>query len=305
MVPWLEHPKYVTARERLIAYLRSTKYRFRRLAPVLFICGGAGSPRRDVLRDYLQKYRPELNLFYAENVWERIAARGSRNALEMESDLASLADLVIIIVESPGTYAELGAFSLSEPLRKKLVAIVDRRYMTEPSFISTGPLRWIDSDSQYSPTIYAYLTHILSAADEIEARIDRIPKSRASRVDDLGSSPKHLLFFLSDLISVIHPATMDAIEYYLNRIAPSLPSTNIDVPTLVGLGVAMGLLREEKLMIDGRCHIFFLPMDPAALERPFHHTKLLDLESLRAAHASVLLSLDAAREVMQELRRVR
>ncbi len=32
----------------------------------------------------------------------------------MESDLANLADMLVIIVESPGTFAELGAFSLNK-----------------------------------------------------------------------------------------------------------------------------------------------------------------------------------------------
>jgi hypothetical protein len=305
MAPWLGHPKYVAARERLIQYLQSTKYRFRRLSPVLFLCGGAKSARRDALREYLRKYRPELNLFYAETVWDQIAARGDRNALEMESDLASLADIVVVIVESPGTFAELGAFSISDALRKKLVAIVDKRFRAEESFISTGPLRWVDAESHYAPTIYASFSHILEAADEVEDRIKRIPQSRASRVSDLGSSQKHLLFFLTDLISVIHPATVLTVEYYLSRIAPSLLGSRISVPTLVGLGVAMNLLNEQRLRVDSIEHVFFSPKEPDAIGRPFHHSKLLDLESLRAAHVSVLLSIAEAREVMGELQRLR
>ncbi|MBZ5522067.1 MAG: retron St85 family effector protein [Acidobacteriia bacterium] len=303
---WLEHPKYVPVRDRLIEYLRSNKYRFRRLAPVLFLCGGAGSARRDTLRDYLRKYASGVNLFYAESVWNQIAAQGNRNALEMESDLAALADLVIIIVESPGTFTELGAFSLSEPLRKKLVAIVDSKYKspTEPSFISTGPLQWINSDSSFGPTVFASFSHILEAVDEIETRIARIPKPRSVRISDLASSQKHLLFFLCDLISVIHPATVDAIKYYLTRIAPSLLTAPIDIPTLVGLAVAMGLLQEARLPSPSCPGPFFYPSDIEAVRRPFHHTRHLDLESLRAAHVAVMLNIPQARELMAELRRL-
>ena len=132
----------------------------------------------------------------------------------MESDLAALADLVVIIVESPGTFAELGAFSLSDPLRKKILAIVDEPYVNHrQSFISTGPLRWIDSDSDFAPTIYVPLNRILQGVDKIEERISRIPKSRTVKISDLAASPKHLLFFLCDLISVIHPATEKMVEY--------------------------------------------------------------------------------------------
>lgn len=82
-------------------------------------------------------------------------------------------------------------------------------------------LRWIDSDSDFAPTIYVALDRILEAVDEIEERIARIPKSRTVKISDLAESPKHLLFFLCDLISVIHPATEGMVDYYLRNIAPS------------------------------------------------------------------------------------
>ena len=119
-------------------YLSSSRYRFRRLPPLLFLGGGAASQSREALRDYLRQHNPNLGLFYAERVWEYIASRADRGALEMESDLARLADLVVIVVESPGTFAELGAFSLSDPLRKKLLPIVDKQYCHEQSFATAS-----------------------------------------------------------------------------------------------------------------------------------------------------------------------
>ena len=165
----------------------------------------------------------------------------------MERDLAALADLVLVIVESPGTFAELGAFSLSEDLRKKLLPIVDEEYEEASSFIATGPLRWIDSESAFAPTIYVPLPRILLAVDEVEERIDRIERSGSVKIADLATSPKHLLFFLCDLIAVIHPATSQMVEYYLQRIAPSILTSGISVPTLLGLATAMDLLRAKTL----------------------------------------------------------
>jgi hypothetical protein len=99
MASWLRHPRYVPLREGLITHLQRTRYRFRRLDPVVFLCGGAGSKSRDALKNYLNKFTPDLDVFYAERVWENIASLGERDALQMESDLARLADMVIIIVE--------------------------------------------------------------------------------------------------------------------------------------------------------------------------------------------------------------
>ncbi|HEX9670808.1 MAG TPA: retron St85 family effector protein [Thermoanaerobaculia bacterium] len=301
-MPWLEHPRYVPARERLIEYLRSDRYRFRRLAPVIFLCGGANSERRATLRDYLRGHFPHLGLFYAERVWEHIASRTDRGALKMEADLALLADLVVIIVESPGTFTELGAFSLSDPLRAKLLAIVDRAYEDDESFVTTGPLRWITMESRFAPPIYVSLDRILEAADEVEDRLLRIPTSRATKISDLAESPKHLLFFLCDLIAVIYPVTLEMIEYYLARIAPSILSSDIDVPTLVGLAVAMEVLAVHSVTLEAGEVQVFSPSAPNVLEHPFHHRKLLDLPSQRAAHVSVLLALPEARAVLASLR---
>ena len=305
MVLWLEHPSYVAVRDRLVGYLRSDHYRFRHLNPILFLCGGAGSSSRNTLRDYLQKHAPDLGVFYAERVWEQISSHTNRSALEMESDLASLADLVVIIVESPGTFAELGAFSLSKPLRKKVLAIVDKEYASnQHSFLATGPLRWIHVDSKFAPTVFTPLNQILEGIDQIEERISRIARSRTVRISDLAESPKHLLFFLCDLISVIHPATEEIIGYYLGQIAPSILPSDIDISTLIGLGVAMDLLRADKIEVRGESNIFFSPAEPNAVEYPFHHRRLLDLESLRATHVAVLLSLPEAKVILDHLRSI-
>lgn len=299
---WLEHPRYVPIRDGLIEALSSSEYRFRGLERVLFLCGGANSPHRDALRDYLHKHAPWVKIFYAERAWEQIASH-EEDALRMEADLAALADLVIIVVESPGTFAELGAFSLSDPLRKKLLPIVDKQYRDVPSFISTGPLRWIDAESKFAPTIYVALSQILKAIDEVEERIKRIPRTRAVGLLDLAESPRHLLFFLCDLIAVIYPATVEMVEFYLRQIAPSIPSSKVSIPTLIALAVAMELLRAKDVVVGGRKQRFFWPALPDAVERPFHRARrLLDLPSQRAAHVSVLLSVPEAQYVLHELR---
>lgn len=302
MTTWLEHPKYTTARDRLIEYLRSDKYRFRRLEPVLFLCGGADSSRRDSLRDYLRKHKPWISLFYAERAWDLLSSQEGLSALKMERDLATLADLVVVIVESPGTYAELGAFSLSDELRKKLLPIVDKKYQGVSSFITTGPLQWIDAESDFAPTIYVPLPLILQAVDQVEERLARIVRTGSVKVTDLAASPKHLLFFLCDLVAVIHPATTSMVEYYLQRIAPSILNSDISVPILLGLATAMDLLRTKKLELGGTTETFFSPSQSSAIARPYHHTRMLDLPSQRAAHASVLLTMPQAREVLEAMR---
>jgi hypothetical protein len=250
----------------------------------------------------LRKHAPWLSVFYAEAVWDQIASLKGLGALKMEAELADLADLLIIIVESPGTFAELGAFSLSDPLRKKLLPIVDNKYEDTESFISTGPLRWIDAESTFAPTLYVSLPKILTIIDDIEERIKRIPRTRSMNLDDLSSSPRHLLFFICDLIAVIYPATGDMVQFYLERISPSVLSSPINIHTLIALAVAMNLLKTKTITVGDRTEIFLSPAIPSAVERPFHRPRrLLDLPSQRAAHVSVLLTLPEARRVLHDL----
>jgi len=299
MASWLRHPRYVRIREGLVQHLRPPKYRFRRLNPVIFLCGADGSKGRDALRAYLYKYTPNLNVFYAERVWKIIANLGERDALQMEEDLAKLADMVIVIVESPGTFTELGAFSLSPSLRRKMLAIVDEKYKGDSSFISNGPIKWIDSESVFKPTIYTNLDKILLAADQVQQRIQCIEKPRSRKLEDLATSPKHLLFFICDLISVIYPATIPMISNYLAEISPSVVTNGVNVPTLVGLAVAMDLLRPVDVADPSGTSTYYVPTEFVDASHPFHHSRFLYLENQRAAYASVMLTIPEAKAVME------
>ena len=93
MASWLAHPRYVPVREGLINHLRRSRYRFRKLDPVIFLCGAAGSKSRDAVRGYLARHTPGPDVFYAEKVWQEIVGLGERDALQMEEDLAKLADV--------------------------------------------------------------------------------------------------------------------------------------------------------------------------------------------------------------------
>jgi hypothetical protein len=302
MKSWLEQPKLIPVRERIVSALTPEQYRFRRVSPVVFLCGGFESRPRDNLRDYLHLKYPNLGIFYAERVWEVIASNPGLGALKMESDLAALSDLVIIIVESPGTFAELGAFSLVDPLRRKLLPIVDERFRKHSSFINTGPIRWVDEKSDFRPTVWVELDKILRCAKEIEARIASIPRPKSAKLTELANSRKHLLFFVCDLVAVIAPATIESIEYFLGRIMPAVDAAALEVSLLAGLAEAMGLLRKDVVHIRGLGeHVLFSAANPDALQHPYHRIKWVDLAGLRAEFVSKLLVIPEASEILREV----
>jgi hypothetical protein len=58
-----------------------------------------------------------------------------------EANLAKWAHLVVIFPESPGSFAELGMFSVAPKIGRKLLLMMDSRYEAHQSFINRGPIR--------------------------------------------------------------------------------------------------------------------------------------------------------------------
>jgi hypothetical protein len=298
-VDWIDHPRFKRVRDDVVERLKRDSYRFRGLDPVVFLCGARNSPPRDRLADYLRQHLSVL-LFYADGVWETITQYAPEaNALEMEDQLAALADAVIVIVESPGTFAELGAFALSEPLRSKLLPILDIKFRGDHSFLETGPVRWIDKLSKFRPSIWTRQDSILEAAGEVEDRLARITKPKPSEIADLSANPKHLVFFLADLVSVFGPCLRSHIERLAEAIIgrPIVPGAAL----LLALAANMGVLR--TFQINGQ-QFYYRPLVDGRLSS-FHRTrKFADLASLRAEVVDVLLTLPGTDVVLRELARV-
>lgn len=301
MKAWLHQPRLRTARDRIIKSLSPDHYRFRRLSPVVFICGSMNSSPRDTLTEYFHRRLQHLQVFYAERVWDMIASNPGLGALKMESDLATLSDLIIIIVESPGTFTELGAFSHVGELRRKLLPIVDIRHRGANSFINTGPIRWIDQESEFRPTIWTRHNQILECANEIEERIARIPKPKPEKISDLARNRKHLLFFVCDLVGVVAPITVDGLEDLVASIVPSVPIADLEITLLVGLAQAMQLIRKDTLIVDGMPVMFLSPTSADTIARPYHRIKWVSLAELRAEFLSGLLALPQAVDVLRKV----
>jgi len=291
---WHNHPAYVRVRENLVRGFRDRVFVFRKLKHVVFVCGGFESTRRLDLVKYLGKWCPEALVFQADDVWTEIAARNpGLNALALEEQLASLADMLLIIVESPGTYAELGAFSISPQLRPKLLPIIDASHRNKPSFINSGPVKWVDLDSSFGPTIYVRLESILEAGKAITDRLDLLPTPRPSMIKDLAAHPKHLLFLVHDLVAIVGPTTADHVAFLVRAILGREPDMSVE--SLLGLGKAIGLLRSFAA-ID---QIFYLATSQSYDAEPFVTKRHFNLNRERAKALSVLETIGPALDVLR------
>jgi hypothetical protein len=243
---WFEHPAYARVCQETISALKLKPARLKRLRPMVFLCGGKDSSRRSRLSEYLQKHSDFL-IFYAEDVFESlIRSEPNANALELEQELAHLADAVVIIAESAGTFAELGAFAINDNLRHKLLTIADKSFEMNESFLKVGPLRWADKDSAFGPTLWVDFAVILTSADQVKHRLEAGIR-RPSRIDVknvvLRTSRRHLLFLLVLLLDVFGPLSAQRLGVLLEQIVG--PLERREVHSLLGLAEALNLAKDE------------------------------------------------------------
>ncbi|WP_086983797.1 retron St85 family effector protein [Vibrio aphrogenes] len=89
---------------------------------------------------------PRYELLYPEDLFDDLlAGQGQHSLLKLEGILADSVDAIVLFPESPGSFAEIGAFSNNEQLARKMVVLSNKRYKSNKSFINYGPYRLIKS----------------------------------------------------------------------------------------------------------------------------------------------------------------
>ncbi len=89
---------------------------------------------------------PQFTLLRPEEIEEWSEDALFKNLMDFEKELAAVSSLVVIILESAGSIAELGAFSQLPELSKKLIVFKSLEYGNETSFIDLGILKYLKSD---------------------------------------------------------------------------------------------------------------------------------------------------------------
>lgn len=111
----------------------------------IFLCGGSveednGRSKMASIFNRHSKYE----LLYPEDIFDDLlAGPGQHSLLHLENILADCVDAIVLFPESPGSYAEIGAFSNNPKLAAKLVVISDKNYKKKKSFLNYGPYRLV------------------------------------------------------------------------------------------------------------------------------------------------------------------
>lgn len=118
----------------------------------VFLCGpGVGSANyeiREFARKTLQAV-PNTSVIYGEEIESLHAFKKKRKDLQtLEAELAHSVDFTLLLLESPGSIAELGTFSMISNLRGRLVVLVPSQFYGDASYIARGPLSLLSRSFQ-------------------------------------------------------------------------------------------------------------------------------------------------------------
>jgi RNA-directed DNA polymerase len=94
--------------------------------------------------------RVGYELVLAEKAVQLYRDTAYRDLITFEEDIARIASIVVVIAESAGSLAELGAFSASDTIRSVLRVLIQQDYEASESFVRYGPIqRVINSRRDY------------------------------------------------------------------------------------------------------------------------------------------------------------
>jgi len=129
------------------------------ISKFVFLCGanktpGEVSERRKALMEFSKVQLPHTHFFLAEKMFSTLKDEGHKgNILDVENLISDFSDYILIILESPSAFTELGAFS-HDKLRSKLVVINNIDFKKENSFINLGPIKAIEERSGLDRIVY-------------------------------------------------------------------------------------------------------------------------------------------------------
>lgn len=150
----------------LYADLDLGRLRVSRPSKFLFLCGGivpnGVNAKPGNLRDYIyrvRRMRTRYEVVLAEKATQLYRDTAYGDLISFEEDIARIAAVVLVIAESAGSLAELGAFASNDTIRKALRVMIQEKYARDESFIRYGPVERVKKAKREHLGVYPWREH--------------------------------------------------------------------------------------------------------------------------------------------------
>lgn len=181
---------------------------------LVVVCGGKlrkvsdlGPPKsvRDRLLSELHPKLPRNAVWTPETIDDWSQEEVYPDLLLLETDLASLTAVLVLITESAGSLAELGSFSCIPEIASKLLVFIDNAHYEADSFIRLGPIKRLEKQYGRDIRVYPFGAEYDAQGDfftevcnEILSERDGAKSTRAFRSDNV----EHRLLLICDLVEI-------------------------------------------------------------------------------------------------------
>jgi hypothetical protein len=141
------------------------RLRVTRPSTFLFLCGGAlatDGAKPLNLRDYIYRYRrlrSPYEIVLAEKATQLYRDTNYTDLISFEEDIARIAAVVLVIAESAGSLAELGAFASNDTILKALRVMIKEKHESDESFIRYGPVERVKKAKREYLGVYPWRDH--------------------------------------------------------------------------------------------------------------------------------------------------
>ena len=207
----------------------------------LFVCGGevdvkAQSPLsfRHHFISYSATNYPLIHdaIVQAETFKDYFKENAYPDLLVFEEEIANLASLVLIFLESPGSLVELGMFCTKPDFYNKLLIVVPQEEVSaEDSFIYLGPLENIKKKEPTAVAVYPWpqqevdydQEHLEDLCISIDEKLSVLPKN----VEFDFSNSGHVALLIAELIRINYPILLSEIELALLALGLDIKQSEI------------------------------------------------------------------------------
>lgn len=243
----------------------------------IFICGGKASKDDNHItscRSLFYKYVKDNScqykddIIFAEEIFDYYTNSPYKDLLRFEEDIAHLSALTLVFSESPGSIAELGAFSVIESIRKRLLVVFHDRHSNKKSFIWQGIADHLKQNPKsslakkpvlvYNWPLEGSHTNQLSTRDfhgasNLNDEINKILKGLKKISKFNKGDPCHLMLLVLDVLKMVQIASLVDISKILNALRVCTSRNTIRQ--------RLSLLESVKLVIKKQYgnQTFFLP----------------------------------------------
>lgn len=171
----------------------------------------------------MEKLLPDINIVLSEQLWED-GFDSKIDLLTFEEFLAEVSDAIILFVESPGSFCELGAFAYADSLfSDKMIIVLDESYHNSRSFIATGPV--LKASDNGSKIVYAEIKDgALLASVELRSAVIDLTNALKNKVSSINKRVinkninVHIGAFIPEILEIIKLAqpilSADLIQLY-------------------------------------------------------------------------------------------